>query len=158
MQTKALYVLHIYIDADYKKHDFCLLAPVLYACRFSFAMSLPVGNVLSIDFVKKSGFECCFWSAQCIETQSRTSDNVKTWVLYSLNVRWWSLLDDVVYCNTLRSIKAAFLKLEKAMFTGATFVAMFTITTPGPHTHSKQSKTFHVKCNTKVKCEKKWVW
>ena len=106
---KAFQILHIYIDSDYKKHDFCMLAPVLYACRYSFAMSTYVGNVLSIDLVKKSGFESCFWSAQCIETQSRTSDNVKTRVFISLKVRWWSLLDNVVYCNILRSIKEHFL-------------------------------------------------
>ena len=55
-----------------------------------------------------------------------------------------------MYCDTLRSKKAAVLELEKAMFTGATFVAMFTMTTPGPHTHNKYSKTFHAKCNSKV--------
>ena len=40
------------------------------------------------------------------------------------------------------------------MFTGATPVSMFTIITLGPYTHSKQSKTFHAKCNLKVGCEK----
>ena len=34
----------------------------------------------------------------------------------------------------------------------------FTILTPGPHTNSKQSKTFHAKRNLKVNCEKNWVW
>ena len=58
-------------------------------------------------------------------------------------------------CNILRSIKATPLELEKAMFTGATPVPMFTIITPGPHTQSKQSKTFHAKCNVKVNCGKK---
>ena len=83
-------------------------APVFYACRYSFAMSTRVCNVLLTDFVKKSRFECCFWSTQCIETQARTSDNVKTGVFISLNVQWWSFTDNVVYCNILRSIKAAF--------------------------------------------------
>ena len=109
-------------------------------------------------FFKKSGFECCFWSAQCIETQLKTSDKVKTRFFISLNVRWWSLLENVVYYNTLRSNKAAILELEKAMFTGAIIVAMFTMITPGPHTHSKQSKTFHPKVDSKVNCEKKWVY
>ena len=36
MQTKALYILHIYIKADYKKHDFSR-PQVLYACRYPFA-------------------------------------------------------------------------------------------------------------------------
>ena len=36
-----------------------------------------------------------------------------------------------MHCNILRSIKAAFLELEKAMFTGATLVPMFTTITPG---------------------------
>ena len=31
-------------------------------------------------FSKKSGIECCFWSAQCIGTKARTSDFVKFWV------------------------------------------------------------------------------
>ena len=58
-------------------------------------------------------------------------------------------------CNILRSIKTALLHLEKAMFTGASPVPMFAIITPGPYTHSKQSKAFHAKCNLEVKCEKK---
>ena len=62
-----------------------------------------------------------------------------------------------MYCNILRSVKAAFLELEKAMFTGASLVPMFTIVTPGPYTHSKQSKTFLAKCNLKLICEKKRV-
>ena len=98
-------------------------------------------------------FECCFWSAQCIETQARTSDKVKTWVFNSLNVQWWSFINNVVYCNILRSIEAAFLELEKAMFTGAIFVPMFTIITFGPYTHFQQSETFHAKCYLKVNCE-----
>ena len=63
-------------------------------------------------------------------------------------------IDNIVFCNILRSIKAALLELEKAMFTGATPVAMFTIITLGTYTHSKQSKAFHAKCNWKVNCEK----
>ena len=66
----------------------------------------------------------------------------------------WVFIDNIVFCNILRSIKAALLELEKAMFTGATPVPMFTIITPGPYTHSKQSKAFHAKCNWKVNCEK----
>ena len=50
------------------------------------------------------------------------------------------------HCNFLRSIKAAFLELEKALFTSATLVPIFTIITPTPYTHSKQSKSFHAKC------------
>ena len=60
-----------------------------------------------------------------------------------------------MYCNILRSIKAAFFELEKAMFTRATFVPMFTIITPGPYTHSKQSKAIDGECNLKVNCAKK---
>ena len=62
-----------------------------------------------------------------------------------------------MYCYTLCSIKAAFLEIEKAMFTRATLVPMFTIITPGPYTHSKQSKAFYAKCELKVNYEKKWV-
>ena len=130
MHTKTLYNLLIYIDADYKKMMFTS-APVLYGCRYSFAMSTHVGNVLSISFLKKSGIECCLWSAQCTESQARTSDIVKIWVFISLNVKRWYFIVNIVYCNILRSIKAAFLELEKAMFTVATAVRMLTIITPG---------------------------
>ena len=66
-------------------------------------------------------------------------------------------MDKVVYCNNFRSIKVAFLAQGKAMYAIATPAPMFTIITPGPYTHSKQSKTFHAKCNMKVYCDKKWV-
>ena len=68
---------------------------------------------------------------QCTESQARTSDNVQTWVFSSLIVQLWSFTDNVVYCNTLRSNKAAFLELEKAMFTVTTAVRMLVIITPG---------------------------
>ena len=99
--------------------------PALYACRHSFAMSTPVCNVLNVsltDVVEKSGFECCFWSALAIQTQARSFDDVKSWVFISLNVQWWNLIDNVVYCNTLRAIKAPIVELEKAMFTPALFL------------------------------------
>ena len=41
------------------------------------------------------------------------------------------------------------------MFTGVIFVPMFTIITPEPYTHSKQSKAIRAKCNLKVNCEKR---
>ena len=69
-----------------------------------------------------------------------------------------------MYCNFLRSIKATLFELEKAMFTAATPIPMCTIITPGPYTHSKQSKAFHAKYNLKVNCEKngfdnqKWLF
>ena len=50
---------------------------------------------------------CCFWSAQCIETQARTPENLKNCVYKSLNVQWWSLLDNFVFCKILRSIKTS---------------------------------------------------
>ena len=131
---------------------------LLNACKYSFVMSTKVCSVLSIDFVKKSGIEYCLWSTQCTETEARTSDIVKSWVFISLKVQWQSYIDNAVYCNILRSIKAAFLELEIAMFTGATLVPMFTIITPGPYTHSKHPKTFHAKCNLKVKSGENWVW
>ena len=60
-----------------------------------------------------------------------------------------------MYFNILRSIEAAVLELEKAIFTGATLVPMFAIITTGPYTHSKQSKTFLAKGNFKLNCENK---
>ena len=132
---------------------------VLYVCKYWFAKSTHVCNLLLIDFDKKAGFECCFWSTQCIDTQARMSYNVKTGVFISLKIQRWSFIDNVVYCNNWHSIKAAFLELEKAMFTGgAILVPMFTIITPGPYTHSKQSKAIHAKFILKVNCEKKWLW
>ena len=58
--------------------------------------------------------------------------------------------DIVVYCIFLRSVKAAFFEPEKAKFTVATLVLMFTIIINGPYNQSKQSKTFYAKCNLKV--------
>ena len=114
-----------------KKMIFHVCATVLYACRFSFATSTHVCCVLSIDFVKKSGIECCLRSAQCTESQARTSDNVKAWVFNSLIVQIWNFTGNVLYCNTLRSNKAAFLELEKALFTVTTAVRILAIITPG---------------------------
>ena len=156
MQKKHC-IYFIFTLMETTKRWFFTPAPMLYACRYSFAMSTRVCNVISTSFFEKSGFECCFWSAQCIETQAGTSNNVKTWVFISLHVRWWSFLDNVVYCNTLLSNKDAFFELEKAMFTDATLVPMFTIITPGPYTHSKQSKAIHAKCILNVNYEKNWV-
>ena len=59
-----------------------------------------------------------------------------------------------MYCNILRPLEAAFFELEKTMFAGATRVPMFTIVTPGPYTHSEQSKATNAKCNLKVNYEK----
>ena len=91
-----------------------LFTPVLvfYDCRYSKAMSTRVWNLLLTDSIKKFRFECCFWSTQCIDTQARTFENVNTGVFISLNVQWWSFIDNVVYCNILRSIKAAFFELR----------------------------------------------
>ena len=157
-QTRTLYNLHVYKDSDYKKKEnFSCLPLYCTPAGTHLLSSRHVCSVLSIDFVKNSGIECCFWSAQYIETQAKTSNIVKKRVFISLNVQWWSFLDNVLYCNILRSIKAAFLELEKAMFTGATLVPTFTIITPGPYTHRKQSNAFHAKSNLKVNCEKNWV-
>ena len=57
--------------------------------------------------------------------------------------------ENVVHCFNLGSNKAAFPELEKAMYTVATVVPMFTIIT-GFYTHSKQSKSFHAKFNLTV--------
>ena len=78
---------------------------------------------------------------------------MKTWVFISLNVQGWSFIDNVVYYITSRSIKAAFIELEKAMFNGASLVPMFIIITPVPYTHSKHTKVFQAKCNLKVNCD-----
>ena len=129
----------------------------MYAGSSSFATTTRVCNVLSIDFVRKSEFDSCFWSAQCIETQARTSDNPKTWIFISLNVQWWSFLDKVVYCNTLRSIEAASLELKKAMLTGSILVLMFNTITPGPYTQFNQSKVFKLNVTWRWTVTKKLV-
>ena len=136
---------------------FFTLAPKLYACRYSFVMSTHVCNV-KLTVVEKIGFECCFWSTQCIERQTRTSDKVKTWVFNSLNVQWWSFLNDVVYYNVLRLIKSALLEVERTMFAVATLAPMLIIISHGAYTCNKQSKTFHAKGNLKVNCEKNCLW
>ena len=115
--------------------------PVLYPCRYSFSMSTHVCNVFSITFVKSPG--------------------VPVWMLFLILMLFWDTSRDFWQCKKLsfyftqckmilRSIKAQFLEPEKAMFIGSTLVPMFTIITPGPYTHSKQSKAFHAKYNLKV--------
>ena len=158
MQRKTLYNLHIYIDADYKLDDFPRLCLYCTPADTHLLRQHTFQEYFLKDFVKKSGVECCFWSAQCIETQARTSDIVKLWVFVSLSVQWWYFIYKVVNCNTLRSIKAAFLELQKTMFNGAALIPMLTIITPGPYTHSNQSNAFHSKFNLMVNCEKSWVW
>ena len=155
--SKTLYNVHIYIDAHYKKMT-------IHPCGFIVLLQVIICYVntrlqrIIKRFCSKSGFQSCFWSAQCIETQARTSDIVKTWVFIPLKVQWWSFIENVVFWNTLRSIKAAFLELEKVMFTGSTLVLMFNNIPTGPCTHGKQSKAFHFKCNLKANWDKKWVW
>ena len=104
------------------------------------------------------GFRFCFWSAQFIQRQARTFDNVKTWVFSALSAQWWFLIDKVVYCNNLHSSEAPFLEVEKTMFTAATLVPIFIIINPDLTTCSKQTKTFHANFNLKVYCEKKCLW
>ena len=116
MLSKKLYNLHIYIDADYKKTLVFTPAPVLYACRYSFAMSTHVCNVINViltDFVKNSGFECCFRSARCIETQTRTSDNVEIWVFTSLNVQRWSFVVMLCIATPYVQINPHFINSKK---------------------------------------------
>ena len=48
------------------------------------------------------------------------------------------LLDNVVHSKNLRSINAAFIELEKSMYSVATPVLMFAIIFPGRYTHSKK--------------------
>ena len=59
-------------------------------------------------------------------------------------------LDNVVSGSISRSIKAAFLEVEKAMFTVVSLVPMFTIFIPVPYTRRKKSNRFHARCNFKV--------
>ena len=42
--------------------------------------------------------------------QARTFDKILVWFFSSLNAQWWISMDNVVYCNSLRSEKSAFLK------------------------------------------------
>ena len=81
MLSKTLNNQHIYIDADYKKHDFSRLR-LFFTPAGTHLLSTRVCNVLLTDFVKNSGFEFCFSSTQCIETQAGTSNNVTTWVFF----------------------------------------------------------------------------
>ena len=129
-------------------------ALIIYGCRYAKSLLKHVCNVLLWDSVKKSEFECCFGFAKCIsERQARTFANVKTWVFSSINIQWWSFLVNLVYCNVLRSRKAAFREVQKAMLTVAILVPMFTITIRGPYNRSIQSKIFLAKSKLKVKLE-----
>ena len=158
MFTKTLYNLHIYTNAEYKKKK------IHHACAFSICLQVFIAvlthicNVLLSDLDKLSGFEYCFWFSNCIEIPARPFDNVKTLVFSSFNVHWWSLINNIVYWNFLRSIKAAFLEVEKTMFTVATRVPMFTTINLGFYARSKKSKTFLAECNLKSNCEKKCLW
>ena len=73
----------------------------------------------------------------------------------SFNAQWWRLVENVVYCNILPSIKAAILQVEKTLSTVATLVLMFTIRTSCPSIWIKQLNQFHAKCNLKVNYERK---
>ena len=113
-------------------------------------MLIHVCYVLLLRFNKKSGIECCCWSKQPILRQTRTPDNVETWNFSSPNVQCWSFVDNVACCNILLPFIAAFLEVEKAMFTVATVVPMITTINPGPYTRTKKTKAFHADFNLKV--------
>ena len=59
MHTKTLYNLLIYIDADYKKDNFLRLRLYCTPAGTHLLRQHTFCCVLSIDFVKKSGIECC---------------------------------------------------------------------------------------------------
>ena len=69
-------------------------------------------------------------------------------------VQGWSVSDNLVYCNILRSTKTAYLEVEITVFTVAAFVLTFMNVSPGPYTCSEQPKIFHSECILKVICEK----
>ena len=133
-----MYDLHIYIDADYNKNNLSRLRLFFTPSGNHMVFLLHVCKVLLSDFVKKSEFACCFWSAKCIGRQATTFVNVKTWVFSWLNVQWWSVIDNVVYGKTLCSIEVAFVEVEMTMLTLESLALMFTIIT-----RSKQSDKFH---------------
>ena len=157
MLTKTLYNLHFSLMET-------VTEVIYHACAYDLRLQVLkwYANAclqrITINFVEKTAFECCFWSTQCNERHARTSGNVKTWKFSSLNVQWWSFIYNIVYFSILRSNKAEFIDVEKAMFTVATVVPMFTIITPGPLTCSKKPNTFHAKCNLKVYRKKKCLW
>ena len=103
--------------------------------------------------LKSPGLSVASGPRNVLRQQVRTFDIVKTWVFCLLNVQWMSFIDNLVHWNILRSIKAAFLEIEKTMFTVATLVRMFTIITPGHYTRSKQSKTIHANGTLEINCE-----
>ena len=86
MLSKTLYKLHVYFHADSKKdsfsriHLYCTPASTHLLCQHTFATYYQKISLKSPGLI-------VFLSAQCIETQARTSDNVKTWVFNSLNVQ-----------------------------------------------------------------------
>ena len=133
MLSKTRYNLHIYIDADYKKHEFsrlyCTRAGTHSLCQHTFATHF------QWILVKSPGLSVVSDLRNVLRhKQGRLS--MSKFVFFSLNVRQ-SFIDNFVFCNVLRSFKAKLLELEKALLTGATPVPMHIITTPGPYTHSK---------------------
>ena len=152
-KKKTLYNLHKFIDAKHKKKDLSRLCLKITLAGTQMLCLKHVCNLILADFVGKSGFRSCFWSAQCNERQARTFDQVKACVCCSLTVQWRRLIFNVLYCNFLRSIEGAFLELEETMFNVTIRVPMFIIITPGLFARSKQSETFVANCNLKVNCE-----
>ena len=59
MHTKTLYNLLIYIDADYEKDIFLRLRLYCTPAGIHLLRQHTFCCVLLIDFVKKSGIECC---------------------------------------------------------------------------------------------------
>ena len=154
MLSKTWYNLQIHIDSDFKKQDFSRL----YCTRAGIHL---LGQHTFATYFQKI-FSKSLWMSVVSDTRNVLRNKKGRLTRYKvgfflLNVQWWNFIDNVVFCNILNSIEAAFLELEKAMFTGATPVPIFTIITLGPYTHSKQSTAFHAKCNLKINCGKKWI-
>ena len=157
MQTKTLYNLLIYIIADYKKDDFSRLRLYCTPAGTHLLRQHTFAAYYQYILLKSPGLSVVSDPRNVLRHKQGRLTMQKLGFLFSSMYNDLSFIDNVVFCNILRSIEATLLELEEAKFTGATPVPMFTITTPGPYTHSKQSKTFHAKCNLNVNCEKKWV-
>ena len=87
MLSKTWYNLHIYIDADYKKHEFsrlnCTRAGIHLLCKHRFA------TYFQWILLKKRGLSIVSDPRRVlgIEPQARTSENLKTLVLISFKVQ-----------------------------------------------------------------------
>ena len=152
-----MYNLHVYIDGDYNRDVLSYLrlsfTPACTQMQRYYMFVMYYYQIL----LKSWGFEFCFWPAQCIQRQARISDNVEWWNFSSIIVKM-RFIDNVVYCNSLRSFEAPISWSRESNVHRRNSCSDVHHHHAGPFTWSKKSKTFHAKCMLKINWEKKGLW